>query len=149
MYNFDEEFRKFAETRFKAEFGYQYPTTPVQWDSFSFVQPTNKTWAAFTYNTNQEKQISIGKKVVMRTTGFIQIDINVPGETGMVEAKKIANFAAEIFAYKKFTGVTIKIDFSDKHVVKAPTSGAFSRAMARVFFHYDGERVRDGVQLIT
>lgn len=149
MYNFDEEFRKFAESRFKAEFGYQYPAVPIQWDSFPFDQPKNKPWAAFTYQSNAEKQISIGKKVVMRTTGYLQIDINVPGDTGMVEAKKLANFAAEIFAYKKFKGVAILIDFSEKHVTKAPTSGAFSRAMARVFFHYDGERIRDGVQLIT
>jgi hypothetical protein len=67
----------------------------------------------------------------------------------MNSARDVAETAAEIFAHKKFKGTTITISCMEAHVDAAPTSGAFRRIMARVFFYYDGERLREGVQQIV
>jgi len=140
MYDFTEDFRAMSETLFQSEFGILYPTIKVQWDDIPFDQPKDR-WVAFTVNQNPAKQATIGNRFIVRTTGYIQIDVMVAGEKGkLVEAKKIAEAAADIFAYRKFKGAQITLSCQEKHVTVAPTAGSFRRVMARVFFYYDGER---------
>lgn len=149
MVDFTEEFRKSIETRFKSEFGLLYPAIPVQYDNIPFKQPENGPWGAFTFRQNPAQQKTIGRHFVVRTTGFIQIDITVPEDTGLTTGRKIADAAADIFAYRKFKGATISISCDEKHVDVSPATGPFRRIMARVFFHYDGTRLRTSVQAIS
>lgn len=149
MYNFADEFSRRVETIFKTEFQLLHPGMPVQWDEVTFKQPKNDTWAAFTILENPEEQITLGRKFVVRTSGFLQIDIMHPTGSGVSAAKKIAHDAANIFAHRKFKAETISISFFEKEVVKAPVDGSRIRIMARIFFLYDGERIREGVQHIA
>lgn len=146
---FTEDFRKFIEGRFASEFGILYPAVPVEYDDVPFKQPENGPWVSFTFRENPAKQVSIGRKFVIRTTGFIQIDVMYPAETGRTKYRKIADAAAEIFGYRKFKGATISISCDETHVDAAPATGPFRRIMARVFFHYDGTRERIAVQAIS
>mgnify|MGYP000223312837 CR=1 FL=1 len=145
MTDFTDPFRAFVEGRFMSEFGIEYPTIPMQMDNVPFTQPKNTGWAAFTFAQNPAKQVSLGRKVLIRTDGFLQIDIMERKEKGLVAARRMAEFAADIFAFKKFKAAPVAISFSEKHVNKAPTSDGFERIMARVFFVYDGVLEREPV----
>lgn len=147
--DFTESFRKSVETRFKSEFGILYPDTAMEFDDVPFEQPKDGPWASFTFRQNAAKQTSIGRKFVVRTTGFIQIDIMYPAEKGRTKFRKMAEAAADIFAYRKFKGDVISITCDEKHVDAAPSTGSFKRIMARVFFHYDGELERRSIQEIS
>lgn len=149
MYDFSEEFRRRVELIFRSECTILYPTTPIQWDDVAFKQPSNGPWVAFTFLTNEEKAASIGRKYVVRTSGFVQIDVMFPENSGSAEPRKMANRLGEIFAQRKFSAESINISFYEKHITKAPTDGPRVRYMCRVFFKYDGERVREGVQHIV
>jgi hypothetical protein len=147
--NFTEEFRRLVDTRFMTEFSLEYPDIPIQWDDVPFHQP-HDMWVAFTFRQNPSKQVSIGRTFVVRTTGFVQIDVTFPKEQHfLVKARNVANFAADIFAYEKFKGPVVSASFDEKHVDTAPASGEFRRVMARVFFIYDAERTRRGVQSVV
>lgn len=149
MYDFSEEFAKRVETIFKAEMQQLYPGMPVQFEDVPFKQPKDTPWVSFVIRENPEEQITLGRKMIMRTSGFLQIDIQFPLDKGVRDAKKIGQAAADIFAYRKFKAETISMSFLNKEVVKAPSDGARLRIMARVFFYYDGERIREGVQHIA
>jgi len=149
MVDFTDEFQRLIESRFKSEFGIMYPDIPVQFDNGPWKQPEDGPWAAFTFRQNPAVQKTMGRKFLVRTTGFIQIDINVPSETGTKKGRKIADAAADIFAYQKFKGPNVTISCDEKHVDAAQSAGAFYRIMARVFFYYNGERLRISVQSIS
>lgn len=147
--DFTDEFRRVIESRFMTEFSYLYPDVPIQWDDVPFKQPDD-AWVAFTFKQNPAKQVSLGRVFLVRTTGFLQIDVTFPKQQNFLKkAREIGNAAADIFAYEKFKGPRVSASFDEKHVDTAPTSGDFRRVMARVFFTYDGERVRRGVQQVT
>lgn len=136
----ENEFRKLIETRFKAEMGYSYPAIPVQWDDVPFDIPDDGMFAAFTYMQNPSKPVTIGRRKVQRTTGYVQIDVSYRKEKNLrVPAKTLAHFAADIFHLGKFKSAHVAVSFSEKHVIDAPAGGEFRRVMARVFFIYDGE----------
>lgn len=146
MYDFAEEFRAKIETLFNTEFGIRHPGIPIRWNGLPWAQPKKSMWVEITTRNNPETQVSVGRKFIVRTTGFVQLDVMIPEEQGIVAANKLAASAADIFAYRKFSGVNVKITFYEKHVDEAPSGPGFRRVMARVFFHYDGEREREGVQ---
>lgn len=149
MYDFQEEFRKFAETRFASEMSIDNPGVPIEWDNLPFEQPDSGRWVCFCIAENPEKQITIGRKMIVRTTGFIQIDVLDREEMGKVYAQKLANYCAEIFGYRKFKGENISVSFWEKHVGGPMRAKEFIRVSARIFFTYDGERIREGVQTIA
>ncbi len=149
MVDFADEFARRVETIFRSEMQQLYPGMPVKFEDMPFKQPTKAPWAEFTILENKEEQITLGRKMVMRTSGFLQIDVFHPLDEGVRAPKKIGHAAADIFANRKFKAETISISFFEKHVMKAPSDGARVRIMARVFFLYDGERVREGVQHIA
>lgn len=149
MFNFADEFSRRVETIFKTEFQLLHPGMPVQWDEVTFKQPKNDPWVAFTILENAAEQVSLGRKFVERTSGFIQIDVMYPTGGGVSAAKKIGHDAANIFAHRKFKAETISVSFFEKEVVKAPVDGDRIRIMARIFFLYDGTRIREGVQHIA
>lgn len=142
MTDFSESFRELVETKFQTEFTLLYPAMLVQWDDIPFKQPDNEAWAAFTFMQNPTKQASIGNRFVARTTGFIQIDITRSEDKGTADLRRIAEKAADIFAFKKFGTASVTASFSEKHVTTAPASKGFKRIMARVFFYYDGTETR-------
>jgi hypothetical protein len=149
MYDFQEEFRSFAETRFASEMSIDYPALPVQWDNMPFKQPASGKWVCFCIKTNPEKTITIGRNKVVRTTGFIQIDVIDHEENGQNDAKRLASYCAEIFGYRKFKGTTISVSFWEKQIGDAMVNKEFIRVAARIFFTYDGQRIQTGVQTIA
>lgn len=143
MSDFSEPFRELVDTKFQTEFTLLYPDMKVQWDDIPFKQPDNEAWAAFTFMQNPTKQVSIGKnRFIARTTGFIQIDITRSEDKGVAELRRIAEKAADIFAFKKFGNASVTASCGEKHITAAPASKGFKRIMARVFFYYDGIETR-------
>lgn len=136
--DFTEPFRAFVEGRFQSEWFAQYPTIPMEFDNVPFVQPTGTGWVKFTFMQNPAKQVSIGRKKLLRTDGFLQIDVLERKEKGLTIARKMGEYAANIFAFQKFRSTPITATFDEKHVTEAPTATEFKRIMARVFFYYDG-----------
>lgn len=149
MIDFTDDFRAFVEGRFQSEWTILHPTIPIQFDNISFKQPLTGLWVAFTFAQNPSRQVSLGRKMLIRTDGFLQMDVLVHKDKGVAEARRVANSAADIFAFQKFRGTAINATFNEKHVDKAPTSTEFVRVMARVFFIYDGVAIREGVHDIA
>ena len=149
MYDFTEEFRKQAETLFMTEMGIRYPGMAIEMYGEPFDQPESGEWVRFQIMQNPQKQVSLGSKFVVRTTGFVQIDVMRRREKGKNRPMKIAEAATDIFAYRKFKGETISISFEEKHVEAPRDAAEFIRVMGRVFFIYDGTRQRETVQSIA
>jgi hypothetical protein len=138
MTDFTDPFRAFVEGRFGGEWSSEYPTIPIQFDNVPFTQPSSTGWVAFTFAQNPAKQVTVGRKRLIRTTGFVQIDVMERKEKGLVAARKMAEWGADLFAFRKFLATPVTISFEEKHVTEAPTDDSFKRIMARVFFKYDG-----------
>lgn len=149
MYDFTAEFDRKTETLFKSEAGILYPAIPVKWDNVPFKQPSNGRWFEIIAMQNQQKQVSLGNKFIVRTTGFIQIDVMDREEAGSLWAKTACEALTNIFAYRKFKGENINISFSEKHVTKPMAAAEFIRSMGRIFFYYDGERLRETPQALS
>lgn len=147
--DFTEPFRSMVETRFATEWTAEYPNIPIEFDNVPFKQPSTTSWVKFTFLQNPASSKTIGRQMLIRTDGFLQIDVIERKEKGLVAARKMAEYAANIFAFQKFKTAEITASFDEKHVNMQPTSDQFVRVMARVFFIYDGFALREGVQVLN
>lgn len=146
--NFTEPFRAMVSERFLTEWTLLHPTIPIEIEDVPFKQPKTGSWVRLSILQNPANQVSIGRRVLIRTNGFLQIDVMGPAERGLKVVKGLAEDAANIFFSQKFKTAEITAVFDEKHVDKAPTTGEFVRIMARVFFIYDGEIEKPIVQFL-
>lgn len=150
MYDFTNEFDRAIDALLKSEIQLRQPGVPVEWENVPFDQPNNGRWIKVCSAQNPAIQKSIGRKFIVRTTGFIQIDVMDRREpTNKYWASKVCESVTDILAYRKFKGENITISFSEKHVTKPMEVAEFIRVTGRVFFQYDGERIRETVQSIA
>jgi len=150
MYDFTNEFDSKIDALLMSEIQLRHPGIPVEWENVSFKQPKSGRWFSICSAQNPQKQTTIGRKFIVRTTGFVQFDVLDREETDdKYWAKKMCESLTDILAYRKFKGENINVVFGDKHVMKPMKANEFIRVTGRVFFHYDGERIRETVQALS
>lgn len=150
MYDFTNEFDRKIDALLKSEIQLRHPGVPVEWDLVPFDQPEDGRWIKVCSAQNPQQPVSIGRKFIVRTTGFVQFDVLDRIETtNRYWAKKVCESVTDILAYRKFKGENINITFSEKHVTKPMEAAEFVRVTGRVFFQYDGERERETVQALS
>ncbi|MGB1297283.1 MAG: phage tail terminator-like protein [Psychrobium sp.] len=63
----------------------------IKWPNATFEAPNAEPWLRVNILTNQPSQISLGSNGLDRVTGFMQIDIFTPKQTGDTTAIDIAD----------------------------------------------------------
>ncbi len=76
----------------------------TQWENDDF-DPSGKTkWASVFFVPNQPEPVTLGQQGDDRQTGFVQIDFNIPQNTGSGQMRPWTNAARQAFvAGKTFT----------------------------------------------
>jgi len=79
-------------------------TGAIKWENAKF-DPSGKTkWASVFFVPNEPVPVTLGEQGTDRQTGFLQIDFNVPQDTGTGAMRAWANAARQTFvAGKSFT----------------------------------------------
>lgn len=146
--NFSEPFRELVHNIFLSEWSILNPGIPIELEDVPFKQPATGAWVKFSIRQNPAKQKTMGNKVLIRTDGFLQIDVIDRPEMGTKSVKLLAESGANIFFSKKFKNADISATFDEKHVDKVPAGGDFVRFMGRVFFIYDGMMTKPTIQFL-
>ena len=81
-----------------------WTTTPIQFDNYRFVKPSDSKWIAFTINNVSSTQQSMGtSNPLNRHVGVINIQVFTPAGNGSKEAKELARDIATLFRRRTFT----------------------------------------------
>lgn len=90
--------RQAFETRFAAGF----TALPIKFQNVPFVQPATP-WVAFHVKPGEGRQVSTNSRPLYRYAGIVQIDINVPEQSGTAAARGYADTIEALFRNVQFS----------------------------------------------
>lgn len=114
------------------------PTNAVQWENVSFDPVGKHLWASVFYVPNTPEAVTLGAGGQDRTTGFLQIDFNIPQGGGDGPFNDIENaIRAEFIAGKVYTKNGVKVTITQAGLGQGRNVDNWFRKSATIVFRAD------------